>query len=77
MFHDSYHAAIRHLKHGSWYIDAHMDSAQAHLLPYCRTSSPAQPFLPPNPLLPPPLTVDCSAWLPAAGCNPLSLWHRR
>ena len=30
MFHDSYHAAIRHLKHGSWYVDAHMDSAQAH-----------------------------------------------
>ena len=53
MFHDSYHAAIRHLKHGSWYIDAHMDSAQAQLLPCCRTSSPAQPFLPPNPLPPP------------------------
>jgi|TARA_B110001469_G_C9591369_1_gene293496 hypothetical protein len=34
MFHDSYHAAIRHLKHGSWYIDAHMDNAQAHLLRY-------------------------------------------
>lgn len=34
MFHDSYHAAIRHLKHGSWYIDAHMDNAQARLLLY-------------------------------------------
>ena len=22
------HAALRHLKHGSWYIDAHMDNAQ-------------------------------------------------
>ena len=40
MFHDSYHAAIRHLKHGSWYIDAHMDSAQAQLLPCCRTTVP-------------------------------------
>ena len=66
MFHDSYHAAIRHLKHGSWYIDAHMDSAQAHLLPYCRTSSPAQPFLPPNPLLPP---TDCRLQRVAAGCR--------
>ena len=36
MFHDSYHAAIRHLKHGSWYIDAHMDNAQARLLLYSR-----------------------------------------
>ena len=28
VFHDAYHAALRHLKHGSWYVDAHMSSAQ-------------------------------------------------
>ena len=28
VFHDSYHAALRHLKHGSWYIDAHMANGQ-------------------------------------------------
>jgi ER degradation enhancer, mannosidase alpha-like 2 len=80
MFHDSYHAAIRHLKHGSWYIDAHMDSAQAHLLP-CRCTAVLEAVLPPNPsshpTRPSPLTVDCSPWLSAAGCNPMSPCHRR
>lgn len=31
MFHDSYHAAIRHCKHGHWYVDVHMSTAQARL----------------------------------------------
>lgn len=28
MFHDSYHAALAHLKHGPWYLDVHLQSAQ-------------------------------------------------
>ena len=28
IFHDSYHAALRHLKHGPWYVDVHMSTAQ-------------------------------------------------
>lgn len=28
IFHDSYHAAIRHCKHGPWYVDVHMSTAQ-------------------------------------------------
>ena len=57
MFHDSYHAAIRHLKHGSWYIDAHMDNAQAHLLTTILTTLEAalQPAAP--------MAVGCGPWL--------------
>eukprot|EP00966_Prymnesium_polylepis_P095845 2220706-Prymnesium_polylepis.1 len=28
IFHDSYHAALRHCKHGHWYVDVHMSTAQ-------------------------------------------------
>ena len=56
MFHDSYHAAIRHLKHGSWYIDAHMDNAQARLLLVLTTLEAAlQPAVP--------VAVGCGPWL--------------
>ena len=56
MFHDSYHAAIRHLKHGSWYIDAHMDNAQARLLLVLTTLEAAlQPAVP--------MAVGCGPWL--------------
>ena len=26
--HDSYHAALKHCKHGPWYVDVHMSTAQ-------------------------------------------------
>ena len=32
IFHDAYYAALRHLKHGSWYIDAHTLTTQVPLL---------------------------------------------
>ena len=28
IFHDSYHAALSHLKHGPWYLDVHLQTAQ-------------------------------------------------
>jgi hypothetical protein len=28
IFHDMYHAALRHLKHGPWYLDVHLATAQ-------------------------------------------------
>ena len=28
VFHDSYHAALKHLKHGPWYLDVHLQTAQ-------------------------------------------------
>ena len=28
VFHDAYHAALRHLKHGPWYVDVHVSTGQ-------------------------------------------------